>query len=100
MGNIPFLALKFDTMKKQTSDFSKKNRFLLISGIIWALGLLSILVHPFGYETTLTTWVDNWGTKTGWIIRISMFSGGLIGFMIAMKEYIYNLPKDESSITN
>lgn len=87
-------------MKKQTLELGKKNRFLVISGVIWALGLLSILVHPFGYETTLTTWVDNWGTKTGWIIRSLMFSGGLIGFVIALKGYIDHHASERTSISS
>ena len=75
-------------MRKETLEFSRKNKFFVISGVIWVLGMLSILVRPFGYETTLTSWVDNWGTKTGWIIRISMFLGGLVGVIIAIKEQI------------
>ena len=82
-------------MKKQTFELEKKNRFVIISGVIWVIGLFSIIVHPFGYETTLTTWVDNWGTKTGWIIRTSMFLGGLVGFIITMKGYMKPIPKDD-----
>jgi hypothetical protein len=83
-------------MRKQTLEFSKRNKLLMICGVIWGIALFSILVRPFGYETTLTTWVDNWGTKTGWIIRVCMFILGLIGVIIGMKRHIKGMAKADT----
>ncbi len=47
-----------------------------------ALGVISIVLIFFNLNLNLLIWIDQWGTITGWIIRIGfVVLGGVIWFL-------------------
>ncbi len=46
-------------------------------------GLGSAIMNSFDYNFTLLMWIDNWGTTTGWIIRIALIVIGALLFFLS-----------------
>jgi len=44
--------------------------------LLAAMGIMSIVLSFFNYNIRLLSWIDNWGTTTGWIIKIILIAGG------------------------
>ena len=54
---------------------------------IFALGVLSCLLHFFDREFIVLAWIGLWGPKMAWVIRGVLIVGGLIlGTMGVMQE--------------
>ena len=52
-----------------------------IGGYMFFFGLGSMVLHYLNLDFVLLMWVDNWGERTGWLIRILLaVIGGLIWF--------------------
>ena len=54
--------------------------YLLIAGIG------SILLNQIGYEFSLLSWIDNWGTNVGWGIRGGAIAIGLVLLIVGIKQ--------------
>lgn len=63
-----------DFIKEKLSSFG-----LLIAGF----GLISMILNFLNYELRVLIWIDNWGTTTGWIIRIGLVVIGGALFLLA-----------------
>lgn len=52
-----------------------------IGGYMFFFGLGSMVLYYLDLDFVLLMWVDNWGERTGWLIRILLaVVGGLIWF--------------------
>lgn len=58
----------------------------LIGGLLLFFGLGSIILYFLEMQFTLMQWVDNWGSETGWAIRVGMAVVGAILFFIGSKR--------------
>ena len=65
-----------------------------IGGLILLFGASSITLSLIGFEFTLMTWVDNWGTTVGWFIRLALAVVG--GFMWLFGEDVEDHQPKES----
>jgi len=55
--------------------------------VLAALGVLSIVLSIFNYNIRLLSWIDAWGSTTGWIIRILFIvAGGALFFLFGRDE--------------
>jgi hypothetical protein len=54
-----------------------------IGGLLFLLGVGSIVLNLVGFEFKLLMWIDNWGTQVGWAIRGGMIVvGGALWLLI------------------
>lgn len=58
----------------------------LMGGLLLFFGLGSIILYFLEMQFTLMQWVDNWGSETGWAIRVGMAVVGAILFFIGSKR--------------
>jgi hypothetical protein len=58
----------------------------LIGGLLLLFGVGSMVLYFLGMEFTLMQWIDNWGSETGWAIRIGMAVVGAVLFFIGSKR--------------
>ena len=63
-----------------------------IGGLIFLLGVGSIVLYFLKMEFKVLTWVDNWGPRTGWAIRIGLACLGGIMLILGGK----GKPKEEA----
>lgn len=57
-----------------------------VASFLLLFGVGSIVLNFFNYEFMLLSWVDNWGTTVGWVIRGTMIVVGAALFFLSRGE--------------
>lgn len=47
-----------------------------VGSFLLLFGIGSIILNFFNYEFIILSWIDNWGSTVGWVIRIAMIVVG------------------------
>ena len=50
------------------------------------LGIGTVVLNVIGYEFAILSWIDNWGTDVGWVIRGGMIVVGAALFILGMRS--------------
>ncbi len=65
-----------------------KSKLSAVGAFLAGVGLLSIILnilyvfHIASLEVRILMWIDNWGTKVGWVIRIGITVAGAALYLI------------------
>ena len=55
--------------------------------LLAALGIISSALYLFNYNVRILSWIDMWGTTTGWVLRgLFIFGGGALFYFFGREE--------------
>jgi len=60
-----------------------RSKLAPIGAFLAIAGVLSILLHFFGYNLKVLLWIDLWGPTVGWIIRVGVIVLGAALFLLS-----------------
>ena len=55
--------------------------------LLFALGMLSIILSIVGVKLAFLSWIDNWGRLTGFLIKLFMLVVGMIIMFVARADW-------------
>jgi hypothetical protein len=47
-----------------------------VGSYLFFFGIASVLLHFFGMELRILSWIETWGAGVGWAIRLALVAGG------------------------
>lgn len=57
-----------------------------LGGLLFIFGLGSFVLNFLGMEFTLLSWIDNWGSTTGFAIRVGLIVIGGALWLLGRKQ--------------
>ena len=64
-----------------------KGIMTLLGYLLFALGMLSIILSIVGVKLAFLAWIDNWGGLIGFLIKLSMLVVGMIIMFVARADW-------------
>ena len=69
------------------SNMKNKGLMTLLGYLLFALGMLSIILSIVGVKLAFLSWIDNWGRLTGFLIKLFMLVIGMIIMFVARADW-------------